>query len=100
MIIKEIPIAKYMDSVIVYRNGKLIEELVNQVIGEIIEDQVVWFYYLKGKDGKLGAVLSEDILINITTKKNYTTQTEFQDIDNKIDPTILIEQDKEDFIAI
>ena len=98
----KLPIAKYMDSVIVRENNQFIEKLIDQVVGETRDEQFYWIYYLAGKDGREGAVLEDDILMNLTTGKSYVPDN-FDIADNgdiRLDPSITLEEDEDDGFEI
>lgn len=63
-----LPRAKYGDSIIINRDSKLIELLIDEVRGEFDEEgNLFWYYYTTGKSGDVGRIYDFDILMNLTT---------------------------------
>ena len=67
-----LPLAKYRDSVIVLRDGLLIETIINRVVSVLDNEGVLqWLYYDTDEVGIGAAIIGADILMNLTTERNF-----------------------------
>ena len=68
----DLPIAKYRDSIIIWEDVLLIEVVIIRVVSVLdAEGKMVWVYYDTDEDGAASAILEGDILMNLTTGRNF-----------------------------
>ena len=94
----DLPIAKYRDSVIIWEDGLLIEVVINRVVSVIdAEGKMTWVYYDTDLDGVASALLEGDILMNLTTGRNFIKERA-DEIDRQLESNQAEPQMQEDLM--